>query len=67
MIDPNHSYCSQPFLSAIDQVITASDRTTIVDMHNLERARVRGTNMEKMVLCYFLVTSAIGHVLVLER
>ena len=66
MIDPNHSYCSQPFLSVLDQVITESDRTTIVDMHNLERARVRGTNMEKMVPSYFLVISVISLVLALE-
>ncbi len=47
--DPNHSYCSQPFPDVIDQRVTSSERTHILEMHNYERRLVRGTNIEKMV------------------
>jgi hypothetical protein len=49
IIDPNHSFCSQPFPNVIDQPINLSERAYILEMHNHERRLVRGTNIEKMV------------------
>ena len=49
IIDPNHSFCSQPFPNVIDQPVTLSERTYILNMHNEERRLTHGANMEKMV------------------
>ncbi|CAF4610761.1 unnamed protein product, partial [Rotaria sp. Silwood2] len=48
IIDPHHSFCSQPYPGVIDQQITAFERAHIVEMHNNERRLVRGTNIQKM-------------------
>ena len=47
--DPNHSYCSNPYPGVIDQQVTVSEREHILQLHNYERRRVGGTNMERMV------------------
>jgi hypothetical protein len=53
IIDPNHSFCSQPFPNVIDQRVTLSERAYILNMHNYERQLTHGTNIEKMVLVVF--------------
>lgn len=50
VIDPNHSFCSKPFPTVIDQPVTLSEREYILNTHNYERLRAYGTNIEKMVL-----------------
>ncbi|CAF1399733.1 unnamed protein product [Adineta ricciae] len=47
-IDQNHSFCSRPFQNAIEQRVTSLEREYILYMHNCERQRVHGMNMEKM-------------------
>jgi hypothetical protein len=49
VINPHHSFCSQPFPNVTDQQMTSSDRTSILELHNHERRLARGTNIEKMV------------------
>ncbi|CAF0970929.1 unnamed protein product [Rotaria sordida] len=48
VIDPNHSFCSQPYPGVIDQQITSFERAHILQMHNHERRLVHGTNIQKM-------------------
>ena len=55
IIDPNHSYCSQPFPNAVEQPITPSEQEYILHMHNYERRRTHGTNLQKMVKFLFLL------------
>jgi hypothetical protein len=59
VIDPNHSYCSQPFLDVVEQRVTLSEQKYILDMHNYERRLTHGTNMEKMVNISFSLTFVI--------
>jgi predicted nucleic acid-binding Zn ribbon protein len=53
IIDPNHSYCSQPFPSVVEQRVTSSEQEYILEIHNYERRRTHGTNMQKMVKFLF--------------
>ncbi|CAF3794955.1 unnamed protein product [Rotaria sp. Silwood1] len=48
VIDPQHSFCSQPYPGVIDQPITSWERVYILQMHNYERRLLRGTNIQKM-------------------
>ncbi|CAF4239943.1 unnamed protein product [Rotaria sp. Silwood2] len=61
IIDPNHSFCSEPFPNVVDQRITLSERAYIVNMHNYERRRAYGTNVEKMYWNDDLAEIALHH------
>ncbi|CAF1124963.1 unnamed protein product [Adineta steineri] len=61
IIDPNHSFCSQPFSNVIDQRVTLSEREYIVNKHNYERRRTHGTNLEKMYWNDELAEIALRH------
>ncbi|CAF1052712.1 unnamed protein product [Rotaria sordida] len=61
IIDPNHTFCSKPFPNVIDQRVTSSERSYIINMHNYERRRAYGTNIEKMYWNDDLAEIALRH------
>ncbi|CAF1503793.1 unnamed protein product [Adineta steineri] len=61
IIDPNHSFCSQPFSNVIEQRVTLSEREYIINKHNYERRRTHGTNLEKMYWNDDLAEIALRH------
>ncbi|CAF1102733.1 unnamed protein product [Rotaria sp. Silwood1] len=61
IIDPNHSFCSEPFPNVVDQRVTSYERGYIVNVHNYERRRAYGTNIEKMYWNDDLAEIALRH------